>query len=44
MKKIRRLPRTILKDAEEDMQRLTDKYCKEAEQLFAKKEKEIMEI
>ena len=44
MKKNSEITEDDLKDAEEDMQRLTDKYCKEAEQLFAKKEKEIMEI
>ena len=33
-----------MKDAEKKTQDLTDKYCKEVDQLFAKKEKEIMEI
>lgn len=33
-----------LKDAEKDMQRLTDQFCKEIDELGAKKEKEIMEI
>jgi ribosome recycling factor len=33
-----------LKDAEKGIQDLTDKYCKEAENLSYKKEKEIMEI
>jgi len=33
-----------LKDAERDMQKLTDKYTKEIDELTAKKEKELSEI
>lgn len=44
MKKNSELTEDDLKDAEKKAQDLTDKYCKEADQLFAKKEKEIMEI
>ena len=33
-----------LKDAEKKMQTLTDKYCKEVDELSEKKQKEIMEI
>ncbi|MEG6572537.1 ribosome recycling factor [[Clostridium] cellulosi] len=33
-----------LKDAEKEMQKLTDKYCKEIDEMSAQKEKEIMEI
>ena len=32
------------RDAEEDMQKLTDKAVKEVEEIYAKKEKEIMEV
>ena len=32
------------RDAEEDMQKLTDKAVKEVDDIFAKKEKEIMEV
>ena len=32
------------RDAEEDMQKLTDKAIKEVDEIFAKKEKEIMEV
>ena len=32
------------RDAEEDMQKLTDKAVKEVDEIFAKKEKEIMEV
>ena len=31
-------------DAEEDMQKLTDKAIKQVDEIFAKKEKEIMEV
>lgn len=44
MKKNSELTEDDLKDAEKKTQDLTDKYCKEVDQLFAKKEKEIMEI
>lgn len=33
-----------LKDAEKEIQNMTDKYCKEIDEMSAKKEKEIMEI
>ncbi|HCC34823.1 MAG TPA: ribosome recycling factor [Ruminococcaceae bacterium] len=33
-----------LKESEKDIQKLTDKFCKQADELCAKKEKEIMEI
>ena len=33
-----------LLDAEEDMQKLTDKAVKDVDDIFAKKEKEIMEV
>ena len=32
------------RDAEEDMQKLTDKAVKDVDEIFAKKEKEIMEV
>ena len=32
------------RDAEEDMQKLTDKAVKEVDEIYAKKEKEIMEV
>ena len=32
------------RDAEEDMQKLTDKVVKEVDEIFARKEKEIMEV
>ena len=32
------------RDAEEDMQKITDKAVKEVDEIFAKKEKEIMEV
>lgn len=44
MKKKNELTEDDLKDAEKDAQKLTDKYCKEADGVFAKKQKEIMEI
>ena len=34
----------LQKDLEKKIQNLTDKYCKEADELSKKKEKEIMEI
>lgn len=33
-----------LKDAEKDIQELTDKYCKEADEMSAKKERELLEV
>ena len=33
-----------LKDSEKDIQTMTDKYCKEADELAEKKEKEIMSV
>ncbi len=33
-----------LKESEKDIQKLTDKFCKQVDELCAKKEKEIMEI
>ena len=44
MKKKSELTEDDLKQAEKKLQDLTDKYCKEIDTLFAKKEKEIMEI
>ena len=32
------------RDAEEEMQKITDKACKEVDEIYAKKEKEIMEV
>ena len=44
MKKKSELTEDDLKQAEKKTQDLTDKYCKEIDGLFAKKEKELMEI
>lgn len=44
MKKNSELTEDDLKQAEKKTQDLTDKYCKEIDGIFAKKEKEIMEI
>lgn len=44
MKKTSELTEDDLKTAEKKTQDLTDKFCKEIDQLFEKKEKEIMEI
>ena len=44
MKKNSELTEDDLKQAEKKTQDLTDKYCKEIDGLFAKKEKELMEI
>ncbi len=44
MKKKSEITEDDLKMAEKDMQDLTDKYCKEADAMVAKKEKEIMEV
>ena len=44
MKKESVITEDDLKDAEKDMQHITDKYCKEIETLAEKKDKEIMEI
>ena len=40
----RGLPEDMAKDAEEDMQKLTDKYYKKVEEILAKKETEIMTV
>lgn len=44
LKKNSELTEDDLKGLEKDMQDLTDKYCKEIDELAKKKEKEIMEI
>ena len=33
-----------LKQAEKDLQKMTDEYCKKLDELLAKKEKELMEV
>jgi ribosome recycling factor len=38
------LPEDMVKDAEEDMQKLTDKYYKKVDEILAKKETEIMTV
>ncbi len=38
------LPEDTLKDIEKEIQDITDKYCKEIDQISAAKEKEIMEV
>jgi ribosome recycling factor len=38
------LPEDVEKDAEEDMQKLTDKYYKKVDEILAKKEAEIMTV
>ena len=38
------LPEDVEKDAEEDMQKLTDKYYKKVDEILAKKETEIMTV
>ena len=38
------LSEDVEKDAEEEMQKMTDKAIKEVDEIFAKKEKEIMEV
>ena len=38
------LPEDTLKDIEKEIQDVTDKYCKEIDQISAAKEKEIMEV
>lgn len=43
-KKKSKITEDDLKDAEKEMQDLTDKYCKEIETMCGKKEKEILEI
>lgn len=44
MKKNSEITEDELKDSEKKMQDLTDKYCKEIEELSSRKEKEIMKI
>ena len=44
MKKNAEMTEDDLKSAEKDIQALTDKYCKEADEMSAKKEKEIMSV
>ena len=44
MKKSGELTEDDLKDGEKEIQKLTDKYCKEADALTDKKKKEIQEI
>ena len=44
MKKSSEITEDDLKDSEEKMQKLTDKYCKEIDLIAKDKEKEIMEI
>lgn len=44
MKKKSEITEDDLKSAEEDIQKLTDKYCKEIDALSAKKEKELLEV
>lgn len=44
MKKNNEITEDDLKTCEKDMQNLTDKYCKESEQMFTIKEKEILSI
>lgn len=44
MKKNAEITEDDLKGAEKDIQALTDKYCKEADEMSSKKEKEIMSV
>ena len=44
MKKNSEITEDDQRDAEEDMQKLTDKAVKDVDEIFAKKEKEIMEV
>jgi ribosome recycling factor len=44
MKKDGDITEDDLKDGEKKAQDLTDKYCKEADTMHAKKEKEILEL
>ena len=44
MKKTAEITEDDLKQAEKHIQDLTDKFCKEVDEISAKKEKEIMEI
>ena len=44
MKKNSEITEDDQRDAEEDMQKLTDKAIKDVDEIFAKKEKEIMEV
>jgi ribosome recycling factor len=38
------LPEDAEKDAENDVQKLHDKYVKQVDEIYAKKEKEIMTV
>lgn len=44
LKKLEHLPEDMIKDTEEKVQKLTDKYIKTAEELLQKKEIEIMKV
>jgi len=44
MKKNSELPEDTISDLEEEMQKLTDRYCKEVDSMAAAKTKEIMEV
>ena len=44
MKKNSEITEDDKRDAEEDMQKLTDKADKDVDEIYAKKEKEIMEV
>ena len=44
MKKNSEITEDDQRDAEEDMQKITDKAIKEVDEIYAKKEKEIMEV
>ena len=44
MKKTSEISEDDLKDSEKDVQNLTDKFCKEVDNILAAKEKEIMEL
>ena len=44
MKKNSEITEDDQRDAEEDVQKLTDKAIKDVDEIYAKKEKEIMEV
>ena len=44
MKKKTEITEDDLKDAEKDFQEMTDKYCKDIDDMFAKKQKELLEV
>ena len=44
MKKKSEITEDDMKDAEKDFQELTDKYCKNIDEMSAKKEKELLEV